>query len=97
MQIRRYLHGTQTSLQELCSSLREGLSASLLPDRAETCLLRGELTRRIRLARAAVCFATMGTLVANAQSMQKVDVTTNHNDLARTGANTRETLLTPQT
>lgn len=37
------------------------------------------------LALAALCTHAQG----------KVDVTTNHNDLARTGANTRETILTP--
>jgi hypothetical protein len=34
-------------------------------------------------------------LVLHSGAQQKVDVTTNHNDLARTGANTHETVLTP--
>lgn len=34
-------------------------------------------------------------IALSSRAQNKVDVTTNHNDLARTGANTRETTLTP--
>jgi hypothetical protein len=44
----------------------------------------------------ALVFALIA-LSAAASAQQKVDVTTSHNDLARTGANTQETVLTPAT
>ncbi|MBB5056867.1 hypothetical protein HDF16_001552 [Granulicella aggregans] len=56
----------------------------------------GTIVRRAVQRPPHLAFAVVFALIAlAAPAQQKVDVTTNHNDLARTGANTHETALTP--